>query len=159
VYSGGTLVVSQATRLDFTGATITSGGTGIANIEIIGGGGGSSSASFGVSLNGAGGQIATGVVGYLTIPYNATITGWQLVGTPSGNLIVDVWKDTYANFPPTSGDTITGTEKPTLSSSTKNEDLSLSTWNTTITSGDIFAFNVSSASTITQATLTIFITK
>jgi hypothetical protein len=34
------LVVSQATRLDFTGATITSGGTGIANIEIIGGGGG-----------------------------------------------------------------------------------------------------------------------
>jgi hypothetical protein len=40
VYSGGTLVVSQATRLDFSGATITSGGTGIANIEIIGGGGG-----------------------------------------------------------------------------------------------------------------------
>jgi hypothetical protein len=110
-------------------------------------------------LNGAGGQIATGVVGYLTIPYNATITGWQLVGTPSGNLIVDVWKDTYANFPPTSGDTITGSEIPTLSSSTKNEDLSLSTWTTSITAGDIIAFNVVSASTITQATLTIFITK
>jgi hypothetical protein len=40
VYSGGTLVVSQATILDFSGATITSGGTGVANIVITGGGGG-----------------------------------------------------------------------------------------------------------------------
>lgn len=156
VYSGGTLVVSQATELNFSGATITSGGTGIANIEIIVPAGNS---SFGLSLNGAGGQISTGVKGYITIPYDATITGWQLVGTPSGNLIVDVWKDTFANFPPTSGDTITGSEIPTLSGSTTNEDLSLSTWTTSITSGDIFAFNVVSASTINQATLTIFITK
>jgi hypothetical protein len=41
VYSGGTLVVSQAVILDFSGATISSGGTGVANIVITGGGGGS----------------------------------------------------------------------------------------------------------------------
>ena len=41
VYSGGTLVVPGATILNFSGATITSGGTGQANITITPGGGSS----------------------------------------------------------------------------------------------------------------------
>jgi hypothetical protein len=139
-----------------TGANGTSGSSGSSGIS---GGGGSSAASFGLSLNGAGGQISTGVKGYVTIPYAGTITGWQLVGTPSGSMVVDVWKDTFANFPPTVADTITGSEKPTLSSSTAAEDLALSTWTTGVATGDIMAFNVDSSSTLTNATLTIFITK
>lgn len=39
IYSGGTAVVLQATQLNFSGATITSGSTGVANITIEGGGG------------------------------------------------------------------------------------------------------------------------
>jgi hypothetical protein len=38
VYSGGTMVVSQATQINFSGATITSGSTGVANITITPGG-------------------------------------------------------------------------------------------------------------------------
>jgi len=77
----------------------------------------------------------------------------------TGSIVVDVWKDTYANFPPTVADRIAGTERPTLSSATKNQDLSLSTWQTSVTSGDIIAFNVDSASTLTRVNLSIDITK
>ena len=73
--------------------------------------------------------------------------------------MIDVWKDTYANFPPTVADTIAGSEKPTLSSAIKNEDLTLTTWTTSVTTGDIIGFNVDSASTVTRVTLSIKITK
>jgi len=71
--------------------------------------------------------------------------------------VIDVWKDTYANFPPTVADTITGTEKPTLSSASKNQDLTLSTWTTSITAGDWLRFNVDSASTVTRIALSIMV--
>jgi hypothetical protein len=56
-------------------------------------------------------------------------------------------------------DTITGTEKPLLSSATKNQDLTLSTWTTSITAGDTLRFNVDSATTVTRVTLSIKVTK
>ena len=46
VYSGGTLVVSGATKLNFSGATITDAGGGQANITIQAGGGSSSGENF-----------------------------------------------------------------------------------------------------------------
>jgi hypothetical protein len=73
--------------------------------------------------------------------------------------VIDVWRDTYANFPPSVADTIAGSEKPTLSSAQVNQDLSLSTWSTSVTAGDIIAFNVDSASTVTRVNLSIKITK
>ena len=99
--------------------------------------------------------LLTGIVAYVEIPISMTITGWTLVADASGSLVIDVWKDTYANFPPLVGDSIAGTEKPTLSSVQKNQDLSLSTWTTGITAGDVLAINVDSVTTIIQATLTI----
>jgi hypothetical protein len=72
---------------------------------------------------------------------------------------VDVWKDTYANFPPTVADTIAGSEKPTLSSAVKNQDRNLTSWTTSVSAGDIVAFNVDSAATVTRVNLIIYITK
>lgn len=109
--------------------------------------------SHGILINGRGSVISTGVKGDIEIPYNATITGWTILSDVSGSIVVDVWKDTYANFPPTVADTIAGSEKPTISSATKGQDLSLSTWTTTVTAGDIIRFNVDSATTITKAAL------
>lgn len=115
--------------------------------------------SFGITIDGGGSAITTGVKGYITIPYNCVITGWDIFSDVSGSIVVDVWKDIYANFPPTSGDTIAGSEKPTLSSGVKNQDNSLSTWTTSVSSGDIIAFNVDSASTLTRVNLTIKVLK
>jgi hypothetical protein len=93
------------------------------------------------------------------MPYAGTITGWTLVADQSGSIVLDVWKDTYANIPPTVADTIAGTEKPTLSSAHKNQDLSLSTWTTSLSKGDSLIFNVDSASTVTRVSLVLRITK
>ena len=110
-------------------------------------------------IDGGGSAITTGQKGHLSIPFDCTITGWTLLADQSGNITIDVWKDTYANFPPTVADNITGTEKPTLTSVQKNQDTNLTTWATSVTSGDILAFNVDSCATITRVTLTITATR
>jgi len=120
---------------------------------------GATAGSFGITIDGAGSVIKTGLKGYVEVPYSGTITGWTLIADQVGSIVIDVWKDTYGNYPPTVADSIAGTEKPTLSSAQKNQDLSLSTWTSSVALGDIIAFNVDSASTITKANLSIRITK
>lgn len=106
-------------------------------------------------IDGGGSAITTGIKGDLLVPYNCTVLGWDILADTSGSIVVDVWKDTYANFPPTVADTIAGSEKPTLSSATKNQDISLSSWTTALTRNDILRFNVDSASTVTRVTLSL----
>lgn len=108
-----------------------------------------------IIIDGGGSAITTGVKADLLVPYNCTVLGWDIFGDASGSIVIDVWKDTYANFPPTVADTIAGTEKPTLSSAVKNQDTALSSWTTALTRNDILRFNVDSASTVTRVTLSI----
>lgn len=106
-------------------------------------------------LDGNGAVIPTGLQPYISIPFSMTITGWILLADQTGSIEMDVWKSSYASFPPTITDTISGSELPTITSSNKNRDLTLSTWTTSISSGDILAINVNSCSSITKATLII----
>ena len=106
-------------------------------------------------IDGGGSAITTGLKGFIEISFHMTIEGWTVVADVSGSIVVDVWKDTYANFPPTVADTIAGTEKPTLASAQKNQDLTLTTWATAVTAGDIIGFNVDSITTVTRVTVAI----
>lgn len=106
-------------------------------------------------IDGGGSAITTGEKGHIEIPFGMVITGWTILADQSGSIVVDVWKDTYALFPPTVADTIAGTEKPTLASVQKNQDLTLTTWTTTVAAGDILAFNVDSITTVTRVTVAI----
>jgi hypothetical protein len=115
--------------------------------------------SFGITIDGGGNVLTTGVKGYVEIPYSGVITSWTLTSDVSGSCVIDVWKDTYANYPPTLANTIAGSEKPTLSSAIKNQDNNLTTWTTSVTAGDIIGFNVDSASTVTRVNLSIKINK
>lgn len=92
--------------------------------------------------------IGTGVKGQVTIDVTGTIESWTLVSDTPGNLVVDVKRTTYQNYP--SFSSITGTEKPTLSNQAKNKDDGLSTWNTILNSGDILRFEVESCDLIKQ---------
>lgn len=92
--------------------------------------------------------VSTGVKGQVTIDVTGTIESWTLVSDVPGNLVVDVKKTTYQNYPTFSS--ITGTEKPTLTSQSKNKDDGLSTWNTLLTAGDILRFEVESCDLIKQ---------
>lgn len=114
--------------------------------------------SFGITIDGGGAVITTGLKGYVSIPFSGTITQWDLVADVAGDIVIDIWKDTYANFPPVVADTITGTEKPTLAASQKNQDTALTTWNTTVTAGDQVAFNVDSVATVKRVTLVVWVT-
>jgi hypothetical protein len=109
-----------------------------------------------ILIDGGGAVVPTGVYpAHIQWRTAATITAWRLLADQVGNIVVDVWSDTYANYPPTVADTITGSEKPTLTAQLTNQDGSLTTWTTAVAAGDIWRFNVSSASTLTWVTLLI----
>ena len=118
---------------------------------------GSVAGSFGVSIDGAGQLITAGVKQCLIIPFACTITGWHLVGSPQGTVVLDVWKK--AGAVPTVADSITGTEKPSLAAVEMNSDTILSTWTTSVAAGDVIAFNVDSCAGCRKLTLTIAATK
>lgn len=99
--------------------------------------------------------IDTGIKADIVVPYDCTIKEVVLLADQSGDVVLDIWKDTYANFAPTVADTITASAKPTLSSALKSQDSTLTGWTTSLTAGDVLRFNVDSVATITR--LTIFI--
>ncbi len=115
--------------------------------------------SFGITIDGGGSAITTGIKGYISIPYACTINSWVLIADQSGSIVIDVWKDTLANYPPTVADTIAGSEKPTLSTATNNTDTNLTTWTTAVAAGDVIGFKVDSVTTVTRVSCIIKVTK
>jgi hypothetical protein len=113
-----------------------------------------------VVIDGGGSTITTGVKFDLEVPYNATITAWDIFADQTGSIVVDIWQDTYANFPPTVADTLSASEKPTLSSASKNQDTSLNSgsgW--AVTQGRILRFNVTSVTTVQRVTVCLKVTR
>jgi hypothetical protein len=106
-------------------------------------------------IDGGGAVITTGIKADCTVPYACTISAWTLLADQAGSTVVDIWKDTYGNYPPTLVDTITGAAPPTLSSTQKATG-GVSGWSpTAIGAGDTLRFQVVSASTVTRLTLTL----
>jgi hypothetical protein len=103
--------------------------------------------------------ITTGVQGYFTSEFTGSITAARLAvadaSFTSGSIVVDIWKDTFANRPPTVADTITASAKPTLSSATGSLDTTLTGWTTSVTAGDMFGINVDSVSSVKKVILTL----
>lgn len=110
-------------------------------------------------IDGGGSAITTGVKGYAPVPTAGTIVRAELLADQSGSIVVDLWKDTYANYPPTVADTITASDKPTISAATKDEDTTLTGWTTTVAAGDIIGVNVDSAATVERVTVALRIRK
>ena len=110
-------------------------------------------------IDGGGEAITTGEKGHLEIPFACTVERATLLADQSGSIVVDIWKDTYINFPPTVADTITASAKPTISAAQKSQDSTLTGWTKSIADGDILAFNVDSCTTIQRVTLSLKVTK
>ena len=91
----------------------------------------------------------------IRVPYDCVITGWTIAANPSGSCVIDVWKDTLANFPPTVGDTITASAKPTLSAARTATSTTLTGWTTALSEGDWVVFKVDSASSITEVVIAL----
>lgn len=120
----------------------------------------SSTAAIGYIIDGGGEPITTGTLASaVQVPFAGTINSVTLLADQTGSIVVDIWKDTYANFPPTVADSICASAKPTLSSARKSENTTLSGWTTSVAAGDTFLFNVDSASTVQNVTLILKVTK
>ncbi len=108
--------------------------------------------------------IGTGVKGFISIPVACTLTGWRLLSTDaaatSGAIKIDVWRDTYTNYPPDNSDSITNAHEPEIVATNKKaEDTNISDWTSVaIVAGDVIGFNVDSCTSITRATLQIQLT-
>ena len=111
-------------------------------------------------IDGGGSTITTGVKFDVVVPYNALVTRWDIYGDQTGSIVVDLWSDSYANFPPVVGDSITTSEKPTLSAASKNQDTSLNSGNGwTLTRGNVLRVNVDSVTTVQRVTIALWITR
>lgn len=115
-------------------------------------------------IDGGGATITTGMKGYLEIPFACTINRSTLLADQSGSIVVNIWKTTYSAFDagsthPVVGDKITASAPPTLSTATKAQDSTLTGWTTSISAGDILAFNVDSVTTCQRVTLSLKVTK
>ena len=104
-------------------------------------------------IDGGGVTITTGKKGIAVIDGDYTVTGWTIIAGQSGSIVVDVNRATYANFPTTAS--IAGSELPTLSSAQKAEDLTLSSWTTTLSARDVLEFEVDSVTTVTRVTVAL----
>lgn len=89
------------------------------------------------------------------VPYNMTLSSCEMVAIPitgetTGDIVVDVWVDSYANYPPVVGDSIVGSGvKPTIAGALKSNDTDLTDWTTlNLTKGSKALFNVVSCSNL-----------
>jgi hypothetical protein len=121
--------------------------------DLDGAAGGAAVDTIPVTFNGMLGVIEVGAYARWRAPAAGTITKSTLLADVSGSIVVDVYKDTYANYPPMNADSITASAPPTISSATKAEDATLTGWTTSFAAGDVLIFQVESCSTITHATL------
>jgi hypothetical protein len=108
-------------------------------------------------IDGGGIEIADGIAGDIRIPVASTITSWHLLADQSGSIQIDIWKDTYNNYPPTDADSITAAAPLTISLTTKNTNSTLTGWTTSVTAGDILRFNVDSCTTIERVTIVLYL--
>jgi len=147
-----------------------SGGSGAAYTELTAGAGvsiGASSVALSTAaltraitfaIDGGGSALTTGIKADISVPYACTITSVVMLADQSGSVVVDIWKDTLANYPPTGADSITASAKPTITTATNSTDTTLTGWTTSISAGDTLRFNVDSATTITRLSLTLKVT-
>jgi hypothetical protein len=112
-----------------------------------------------LNISGGGAAISAGLKAEWQCPYNCTIQSWSLLADVSTTCAIDVWKDTFANYPPDVSDTITGSAKPALTASTAATSSTLTGWTTSISAGDVFKFNVDSNNNATRLTLILNVVK
>jgi len=105
----------------------------------------------GITVDGGGGVISTGSKGYLYMEYSGYIEEAIMIADVSGSCVIDVKKSSIGDVG--SGVSICSGTKPTLSSQKTSQDAVLASWDDEFNAGDVFEFNVDSASTVKRVQL------
>ena len=144
--SGSVSLTSQVTGT----LPVANGGTGITNnpnvlgLEFV--------------IDGGGATIATGIKGYLEVPFACTVNTWTLLADTTGSVTIDVYSDAYASYGTNTSMVGAGT-KPAIASATKAQSAPASWTTTSIAAGNIIGFNVTSVSAVTRVTISLKVTR
>lgn len=103
--------------------------------------------------------IGIGAYVDLVVPFNCAIIYAQGLSDQDGDIVVDIWKSTFAEFPPVNGDSITASAPITITAADSVYDATLTGWAKDLLAGDILRFNVDSCVDIMQVTLTLGVRK
>lgn len=118
------------------------------NTPNTGGGGigtGSLAGAVEITVGDPGGSVITaGTKAYLYIPFDCTLTAWNLTAGVSTTTTLDVWKRASASGLPTDTQRIAGTDKPRLAAATFARSSLLSGWTTSVSAGDLIGVEVES---------------
>ena len=138
-------VTLNATSYTFGAGAATGFWTGIA-----------AQVSVAIVIDGFGAVIGTGQKGQLRIPFNATITRWDVMADQSGSVVIDILR---ANNAIPSVSMVGAGNKPTLTAS-QFTGAAVSGWTSTaLSAADFIAFNVTSATTVTRVSVNLLCTR
>jgi len=110
-------------------------------------------------IDGGSSAITIGEKGHLEIPFTCVLQQVSLLADQVGSIKVDIWRDTYAHYPPTNGDSICGGNESEIAGGWKYRDSALSGWTKLLNKGDILAFNIDSCTAITRAVICLKVAK
>jgi hypothetical protein len=123
-------------------------------------------AGLSVIMDGLAVPVRTGNRGWVEVPFDGQITAVRMLADVLCNITVDIWKTTFAAYPPDSGDSICGSVKPSIASVNglpKAEFGTISSpmtgWTTSLTAGDILWFHVDSNDLATMLTISLTIAR
>lgn len=109
-----------------------------------------------VIIDGGGSTVATGMKGDVTLPFAMYIDRWRLLAKETGSILVGLWRNSYANYPPTSADAMhIGETGPNIVAGIKNTATTANWMGATGASQDIVRVDVESSSSITMASLSL----
>lgn len=109
--------------------------------------------------DGIGAALNPGIQGDVEVPFNCTIQRVTLLCDQNGGIVVDIWKSTYAGFPPTNGGSITAAALPTIVAAKKYQDAVLTGWDKNIAAGSILRFNINSVATIQKCSIALTVNR
>jgi hypothetical protein len=115
-------------------------------------------------FDGGASTITPGASGDLEIPFSvSTISAARIFCNSLTQTQIDVWKVSYAGYPPSDSDSMTSTAPIRCGSSGgtayKTQDTTLSGWTKTITEGDVLRFVVDSNTNAKRITATLLCTR
>jgi len=103
--------------------------------------------------------LSNGIKGTLWFDYGFTITDWIVLADQDGSVELDIWKSTYASYPPTALNSIVGNNPPFISSAQKGRAINMTGWGTTVAAGSALTYYVTECSSITRCTVILKITR
>lgn len=110
--------------------------------------------------DGIGAALNPGIQGDIEVPFNCSIQHVTLMCDQNGLIQWDIWKSSYAGFPPVDAGSITAAAQPKImAAGNKYQDAVLTGWTKNIAAGEILRFNIDSVTTIQKCTIALVVNR